>query len=350
MSQMKFNEMYEGVRGLPLDCEKLKKLNKDELVNKLCSALNILKQAEVTICMQADSISATNAELVKQCSLNRECSSDTTAIGTSSRTFSSVVKQTTTPIVLTCNKDQPKFDTTEMKHKVKNALRNVNVNSTRVTRQGNLIVSLPDSDNKEKATENLKNIFQNEVDIGNLQKIPPKLTIVGLPTEVTQETLIADICAKDSKICDMIEKGSKIEILGCWEINNERGDVSSKKVAVKVSPNIRNYIMEMNKGYLYVNLSRCRVYDRLMATQCYHCYGYNHFANNCPNKVKAATCGRCAAPHQTKNCQSQEEKCINCVRLNDSPSNHCAYSYKCPVYAHEREVLMKKTDYSEAKN
>ena len=348
---MKFNQMYEGVRGLPLDSEKLKRLNKDELVSKLCSALNTLKQADETICMQADSILATNAELIKQCSLNR--TSDATACNvtvTSSRTFSNVVKQTTTPIVLKCTGDQPRFDATEMKHKVENALRSVNVNSTRVTRQGNLIVNLPDSNNKEKATENLKNIFENQVDIGNLEKIPPKLTIVGLPTEVTQDTLIADICVKDSNIKEMIEHGSKIEILGCWEIKNGKGDVSSKKVAVKVSPNIRNYIMIMNKGYLYVNLSRCRVYDRLMVTQCYHCYGYYHFANHCPNKAKPPTCGRCASPHETKNCQSQEEKCINCTKLNDTPSNHCAYSYKCPVYAHEREMLINKTDYSEAKN
>ena len=66
-----------------------------------------------------------------------------------------------------------KFDATEMKHKVANALRSANVNSTRVTRQSNLIVNLPDSKNKEKATENLENIFENQVDIGNLQKIPP---------------------------------------------------------------------------------------------------------------------------------------------------------------------------------
>ena len=38
---------------------------------------------------------------------------------------------------------------------------------------------------------------------------------------------------------------------------------------------------------------------------------------------------------------------IEKVRLNDT---HCAYSYKFPGYAHEREVLLKKTDHSKAKN
>ena len=148
----------------------------------------------------------------------------------------------------------------------------------------------------------------------------------------------------------MVDKGGLLEILSCYSIKNDSGRVTSKKLALKVSPSIRNYLIKRNNGYVYLNLSRFKVFDRLNVPQCYHCYEYNHFAKNCPTRANAPTCGRCALSHETRSCQSNFEKCVNCAKKAGKPHNHCSFSYKCPDYEKERNYLMSRIDYDDTKN
>ena len=183
-----------------------------------------------------------------------------------------------------------------------------------------------------------------------MRKIPPKLTIVGLPASFDQATFVNDIGEKDDILKEMLNNENSLEIISCSDFKNETGQVESKKLAVKVSPEIRNHLVIRNQGYIYVNLARYRVYDRLIVTQCFHCYEYNHVSKYCPKKTKPATCGRCAKAHDTRTCKSTTEKCVNCSRLDpNKQSNHCAFSYKCPLYESERHNLVRRTDY-ESKN
>ena len=92
-------------------------------------------------------------------------------------------------------------------------------------------------------------------------------------------------------------------------------------------------------------------YDRLMLFMCYHYYEYHHVANNCPNKSENPVCGHCALGHETKNCKSLAEKCLNCPRSRpNEPRNHSAFSCKCPCYITERDLLRQKTEYNDEKN
>ena len=68
------------------------------------------------------------------------------------------------------------------------------------------------------------------------------------------------------------------------------------------------------------------------------CQHYGHFAKDCPTPDEPV-CGRCSGNHRTDGCNSNEKKCINCVRKGHYESNHEAFDHKCPTFKkHEKEL------------
>jgi len=54
--------------------------------------------------------------------------------------------------------------------------------------------------------------------------------------------------------------------------------------------------------------------------QCFNCQAYGHKADICKKKPK---CGKCAQEHETRNCTSEEVKCVNCKEA------HFAWHHQC---------------------
>ena len=149
----------------------------------------------------------------------------------------------------------------------------------------------------------------------------------------------------------MVQAGEEFSVIKTWSNKGRNDVITSKKFAVRCSPKIREYVMNTNGGYLYLNMCRSKVYDRFFVTQCYHCQSFNHIASKCPDKDEPAVCGKCAGPHETKGCNSNTEKCNNCSKAKLKTSNcHKSNSTDCPIYAREREFLIKRTNYSLEKN
>ena len=123
--------------------------------------------------------------------------------------------------------------------------------------------------------------------------ILPKLTVVGIPSDMPGENIISAICGKDEQINELVTSGKTLELIKCWDGKNNAGVMQSKKAAIKCSPEIRSYILNRNGGYIYLGLSRCEVYDRFYVARCYNCCGFNHFANDYPHKNKPI-CVKCA--------------------------------------------------------
>ena len=103
--------------------------------------------------------------------------------------------------------------------------------------------------------------------------------------------------------------------------------------------------MKDNDGYVYAGLSRCKSFDHSFVPQCYHCYQFNNFAGECPDKDMPATYGKCAGRHKTKDCNRNSlNKCINCVRICERNFKHNAFSRQCPVMIKARAFVIMKTD------
>ena len=349
MSHEEFRQAYGPL--LKLTSLQIKALKKDDALEKLKQALEALEYAQVTINRQSDTILSTTNELVQLSAFSRKLMENKSEEKEPESTYAAALKKPNHPIILKAIGDGPDFKDRDIKKKISGALSQVNVNSTKITRNGDFIVNLPDVECIEKTTEILKGVFNDTVNIEPARKLLPKLTVIGLPSDYDSNNFKSDVCKKDDELAELIENG-QFEVIKTWDMKDGRtGKVMSKKLAVKVTPDIRNFIMENNEGYIYSDLSRCKVYDRLMVTQCYHCYGFYHIAENCPDKSRNPTCGRCADKHKTENCRSPAEKCINCQNHRpNEPRNHCAFSHLCPAYEREKQILHKKTDYSGRKN
>ena len=145
MSVAEFSRSYDGIRHLPADVNKLERIGtKTEICKLFCAAIIALNKADETICKQADSLLATNSELLKQCALTRSNYSDQSSSSSSTvnhpndeegKSYSNVVKS----LVIKPINQSVKFNNEQVQRRVEEALRQVAVNSTRLTKQGNLV-------------------------------------------------------------------------------------------------------------------------------------------------------------------------------------------------------------------
>lgn len=89
------------------------------------------------------------------------------------------------------------------------------------------------------------------------------------------------------------------------------------------------------------------VYDRYHALICYHCQRYGHLDANCNAKKNGEPpcCFKCAGNHKSKDCNSSERKCINCMRFKKSEVDHSANDWKCLVRSNELERIRNITDH-----
>ena len=361
MSHENFSKLYDIVRLVPMESDKLKKINKDELIEKLICAVETSRAAYEVINKQSDTILKMSSELVQQCAMNRSNVSSvvdmggpsTSAMGGTSLplpSYSSAVKLPP-PIIIKSLNENTNIDINYLLNKANTALNKINVKTAKVNEQGTLIVQLPNETDHNIAIDNLKKVLPNSFNVERGKKLLPKLTVVGVPAEINENNIIKIICEKDDTINRLINEGEILDILKCWDIKNTSGEIESKKLVLKCSAVLRKYILDKNEGYIYISLSRCRVYDRLDVPMCYHCQGYYHFSMKCPKKNQNPVCGICANSHMTKNCNSSSEKCANCIRLiPGNENNHRTFSAVCPCLVKEKNLIKNRTDYSETKN
>ena len=129
----------------------------------------------------------------------------------------------------------------------------------------------------------------------------------------------------------------------------------SYTVAIKVSPEIRQYILNDCTSKLYVFSARCRVSDRCYFRQFYHCQEIGHISIDCPYKSNKPTCMYCAGDHHTAECKieikvdSSKHKCSNCRRAKEEEivkqaNSHHAGSHVCPLIEAEETFLNRNTE------
>ena len=118
------------------------------------------------------------------------------------------------------------------------------------------------------------------------------------------------------------------------------------QATVRVSNEVRAAI-ERAGDKLHIGLKRCLVYDHFHIRRCNHCQGYNHYKDKCNN---TAVCGKCAGPHETETCRSEEKKCANCSNNNFTDTNHEASDPICQSYKNAQKKLEQSIGYYKGKN
>lgn len=70
----------------------------------------------------------------------------------------------------------------------------------------------------------------------------------------------------------------------------------------------------LNKGEIYIGLSKCSVKQHIKLTRCYKCLGYDHIAVQC-KEDKQRCYNRCEA-HEKGDCKKNTLLLYNCYEYN----------------------------------
>lgn len=228
------------------------------------------------------------------------------------------------------DKDQNITDTT---NDIRNLIdpKSYNVRGMKPSRT-NLVISCKDSDDIRK----LQNEAETKLGDKYIISIPKiklhQIKLVGLQQKYSNEEIMD--CLKNQN--DIITNESKVNIVTVRE--NPRG------VTVVLEADEDTYNNMISVFRININWDVCRAYESANIRRCLNCQQYNHVIKYCKNQPK---CGFCAKDHPTKDCDSQERRCVNCVstktRLKlDLDENHSSFDVNCPVYIHNFESEQKR--------
>ena len=156
-----------------------------------------------------------------------------------SKTFASIVK-TTQPIIVKPSDSFAIVTSKEMLSKAIEALKKVNVKSARVTIKGALVVEVSSDKERESSVTILKEGFSESYVVEGAKMLLPKLTVVRIPSDMSQDEIIRAVCDKDEQLNQFVESGETLEVVKCFDVKNNAGDIQQKKTDIKCSPQIRS--------------------------------------------------------------------------------------------------------------
>ncbi|KAK3849195.1 hypothetical protein Pcinc_044037 [Petrolisthes cinctipes] len=218
------------------------------------------------------------------------------------------------------------------------ALKTVPTITVKKVQEKSVKVILPNDDAKDKAltalAESTKlsetHVFSPE------KKLKPKITISYVPRSIEDEDIVQLITEKNNQISDLVDQGHTMKVL--FSKNSTTG---FKTVILAVSPQIRKVIRD-NQDYVYINLSRCKVFDHFWVLRCGNCLAYGHKTTHC--RRENPNCGYCSGQHRSSDCtQKEQQKCIHCVFNSRDDASHSAFSTKCPSFLIAKQNLIRKT-------
>lgn len=147
---------------------------------------------------------------------------------------------------------------------------------------------------------------------------------------------------------DLCEKNNiKADDITVEHVNKTKKGASN--ASLRITSEVYQMFMDTKKVFL--GLQRCRVRDDFNLRRCWKCNAYGHAAKKCN---RAAVCGVCAGPHETRDCSNpKEQACINCRISNKycktEKKKHTGHTesdiHRCEVYKTYWEKTVAKTNY-----
>ena len=208
-------------------------------------------------------------------------------------------------------------------------------------RTGDLMVVCESEDTRDQLKDMVTR-SSNEIEVNAPRGIRHSVTLVGLQREY-EKTEVIDMLVKQNLSMRKFATSNKIEDhINVHIVKPLKNKSSHFQAFCDVSSVLRDGFHE-NNDRITLGLVQCKVYDRYNIKRCYNCQKFGHHAKDCPDK-EHPVCGKCSEEHKTTDCESEMEKCVNCVRNKVEESNHAASDARCPSIVKERKRLKDKLD------
>ena len=217
---------------------------------------------------------------------------------------------------------------------------NIPVVETFENKQGDLMVVCEDEDTRDQLKE-MVSMTNEEIEVTALRGIRHSVTLVGLHKEYTKEEVV-DMLIKQNGSIRKFSIANKIDDhINVHVVKPLKNKATRYQVFCDVSSVLRDGFLE-NNDRITLGLRPCKVYDRYNIKRCYKCQKFGHYAKECSEE--RPVCGKCAGDHNTTECQSEQLKCINCVRNVVTDCHHAVSDAGCPSIVNERNKLKNKLD------
>jgi len=254
--------------------------------------------------------------------------------GTNKSTYSQAVKKQSGSVLIVKPKGEEDNNSEDTKREIKNkidvAKLGIGITEMRKVTRGAVVVRCENVKQASKLKEEVAKDLGEKYIVQEPMKRKLKLKIFGVDKED---------CDDEHDLWNTIEEQN----------GYEKGTIKGKIVHKVTGPKSRGVtiIAEMGTeahqklvemGKVKIRWRICKVLDYIGILRCYKCCGFYHFAKDCKNKE---VCGLCAKQHATKDCRSQERKCVNCedkiinMKIKNLNSDHSAYDNNCPCFIKE---------------
>lgn len=217
--------------------------------------------------------------------------------------------------------------------------KEIPIHSVRNISNGAVLLTCSNNKSVEEITRKTHEKLGDKYSVSVPKPIKPKIKIVGLSEEISEDEIVEHIRAQN----DFIKNG-EIKVLHTYFRNI--GNYRRGSVIIEVDgENFENIIRAQR---INIGWNRCVVYEYLNVKICYKCNGYNHKSTVC---TRQKTCRKCGGEHDLKECNEQLVNCINCITINKSLKfnfdvNHYAGSRECNVLQRKLSVERSKTKYN----
>lgn len=169
----------------------------------------------------------------------------------------------------------------------------------------------------------------------------PSIKIIDIDREMTSDELL-DTIKKQNLILNHNSVSLNLKAL--------RKMKTKWMAIVECDPESFRRIMDQNG--LFIDWSRCRVYEYVSIFRCFKCGGFGHKADHCSNDSRCLSCAKPVSEHENgEKCESDTPKCINCIDANaalktDFNVNHSVYDVSCPIFLKKIEIERQKIKYN----
>ena len=185
-----------------------------------------------------------------------------------------------------------------------------------------------------------KKMFEDKIDKLKLpdpvHKKMKRLDVVGLDFELTKEEAMESLIHENPGLGLSQSKNDN-----CSAFVQTNPDLFISVLDVKKCQNsdsfrvlfraTNSFIEFLGKQNIVLMHTVTHKYVHAESKLCYKCHRVGHFASKC---TEDTVCGKCASTsHNSNECKSLTNKCINCVRNNNPDTAHTVFSHTCPFLA-----------------
>lgn len=306
-------------------------LREKELLNKL------LEDKDYTLSLQKSVINDISKKTVSTCLASHTLEKHQYS------SYSDIVKtkqtNTLSPVLLiktTDNSVTNKMVEKEVKSKITPGSINVDVNNTKLIKDG-LLISCANQESLNILKDNLQTKISSKFKICEPAKFNPRLLIKNVNKD----------CIEDSNLIEKIISDNNLHAYTRdFKFVTKFAYKSVYNVVLEVTPPVFQQIIK--NEFLYIGWTKCFVQEHFSLPRCFKCCKFGHYMNNC--RSSSLVCPICSESHEKKDCTSNVKSCSNCKDINtkyksNMPTDHTASDINCGFFKYKIEQLKLRINY-----